>query len=161
MFTRRVVVAAHTVVLGMLNLSGACVQPPGVTAARPEADNLVQVGYGEVRPRSQVTGAIASLSRDQIERSHAVSMQALLERLGGVEVLRDAGAPSVRVRGARREALVVVDGTQLSWFGTSALLGILPSDVERIDVLKGVGATAPYGGRGENGVIIVTTRHRP
>jgi TonB-dependent SusC/RagA subfamily outer membrane receptor len=159
-FIRRVVLATHTVVLGILNASGACVRTPAVSAAQPEADSMVHIGYGEMR-RSQVTGAIGSLSREQIERQHAVSMLTLLARIAGVEVIRDAGEPSVRVRAGRGEALIVVDGAQLFPFGSRTLLAMLPSDIERIDVLKGVAATGSYGGRGGNGVIIITTRHGP
>ena len=91
----------------------------------------------------------------------------LMGRVAGLEVMRDAsGDYRLRIRGQRSllggdEPLVLVDGMPIGAGGLSrALTGVSPSDVARIEVLKDAGATAFYGLRGANGVILITTRRR-
>ncbi len=87
-------------------------------------------------------------------------------RIPGVHVVRlPNGDFSVRVRGAKTfgqgsdEPLYVVDGMPLMTTGLrNALMGIAPQDIARIDVLKDAGATAVYGSKGANGVILITTK---
>lgn len=137
----------------MMALSGCARQ--AVLAPRPaEAD--VDVGYGS-RPRSMVTGAIASLGRAQIARYGGTSVLDLLLRLPGVSLARDAGQVGIRVRFATHDPLVVVDGIPRA-AGVSALLSMAPADIERIDVLKDGAAAAIYGLRGGSGVILIQTR---
>jgi TonB-dependent SusC/RagA subfamily outer membrane receptor len=142
------------VVLSLVSFAG-CVHS---RASRPTSqDDPIEIGYGS-QPRSRVVTAISSLGRDQIDDQHAVNMVELLERIPGLRVERGGDGYSLRVRGASDEPLVVVDGTPL-FRGVAALLSIRPSDIHRIDVLKDAGATAPYGVRGANGVILVTMRY--
>ena len=138
---------------------------PHAEGGAPAEDDTsrVAIGYG-TSARRDVTSAIGSVSGCDLDARRATRVEDLLQgRVAGVEVSRDrSGAPAVRVRGARSlygddEPLFVIDGMPLLQ-GSGALLGISPQDVARIDVLKDAGATAIYGSRGANGVIVITTR---
>ena len=126
-------------------------------------DEVVVVGYGTVKKRD-LTGSVASVSAEKITQV-AVSNPALAlqGRVPGVLVeqtdFAPGSSPKIRVRGNRsfnasNDPLYVVDGMPL----TTGLDAINPSDIESIDVLKDASATAIYGARGANGVIIVTTK---
>ncbi|MBC7568770.1 MAG: TonB-dependent receptor [Spirosoma sp.] len=125
-------------------------------------DEIVVVGYGTVK-KKDLTGSIASIDTDQI-KDQAVSRvdQALLGKIAGVQVKPVSGepgvAPQIRIRGigsisAGVGPLYVIDG-----FPTDNIQTINPNDVESIDVLKDASATAIYGSRGSNGVIIINTK---
>lgn len=126
-------------------------------------DEVVVVGYGTVKKRD-LTGAVASVSAEKIEQvAVANPALALQGRVPGVLVeqtdFSPGSSPKIRVRGNRsfnasNDPLYVVDGMPL----TTGLEAINPSDIESIDVLKDASATAIYGSRGANGVIIVTTK---
>ncbi len=139
--------------------------PTLAAAQQRPAEDEVAVGYG-VQSVKHLTGSVGSLVVRRTDRVPATVEEMLLGRIPGVEVLRLAGGGfSVRIRGARSflgssEPLYVVDGIPvMGALGPgSALVGINPHDVERIDVLKDAGSTAIYGMRGANGVIVVTTR---
>jgi TonB-dependent starch-binding outer membrane protein SusC len=137
-------------------------------------DEIVAVGYGTQR-RRDVTGAVASIrGEDIITRAAPTSTisSALQGRAPGVQVITNSGMPgggaSVRVRGtnsigANSEPLYVVDGIPVTQ-GTSStdptqnpLNTINPNDIASIDILKDASATAIYGARGANGVILITT----
>ena len=140
---------------------GCAHAPRGAGHAAPDRADSVAVGYG-VRPRAHVTEAVASVDvgRDAA-RPRVARIEELLDgRVAGLEVhsLPD-GDLSVRIRGALGEPLWVIDGIPApAWVLPRALLAdIHPSDVARIDVLKG-SAAAVYGMRGHNGVILVTLR---
>lgn len=127
-----------------------------------ELDEIVVIGYGTQRKRD-VTGAISSVKGDDLvllpmQRAD----QALQGRASGVYVLNTAGAPgaltTIRIRGFNsinggNNALIVVDGLQ----GVN-LNSINPNDIESIEILKDASATAIYGSRGANGVILITTK---
>lgn len=151
---RGVALVALTVSL----LSGCLRQQPHATRPAPERDTT-QVGYGAL-PWTAVTGAIASLDSAQIDgqRQRALTVAELLERMPGVQVIRQPGGLSVRVRSAVGDALVVVDGTPLSGDAGTVLATLRAADVERIDVLKDAGTAASYGGQGGSGVVLITTR---
>ncbi|MDB4881306.1 MAG: TonB-dependent receptor [Gemmatimonadetes bacterium] len=114
---------------------------------------------------------VAAVGRSEIRPSDAKMYSNLEEmlngRIAGLEVLRRSdGTYSLRVRGARSftgdaEPLVIVDGMM---YGTTAAGDVLstlsPQEVKRVDVLKDAGATAIYGSRGTNGVVIITTHRR-
>ncbi|MEM6963456.1 MAG: TonB-dependent receptor [Bacteroidota bacterium] len=127
-----------------------------------ELDEVVVVGYG-VQRRSDVTGSIASLSTEDFEAQPVqFTRQALQGRTAGVQVSNTSGAPGntgvIKIRGVNSitnsgAPLVVIDGV----IGAS-LPSIHPSDIESIEVLKDASATALYGSRGANGVILVTTK---
>lgn len=129
-----------------------------------DLSEVVVVGYGTQR-RSDLTGAIASVAGKEIQQRAVVSVgQALQGRAPGVQVTQTSAAPggnvSVRIRGgnsigAGNEPLYVIDGFPLyNGLGNA----INPNDVESIEVLKDASATAIYGSRASNGVVIVTTR---
>lgn len=126
-------------------------------------DEVVVVGYGTVKKRD-LTGAVASISSEKIEQVAVTNPALALQgRVPGVLVEQTNYAPGgglkIRVRGNRsfnasNDPLYVVDGMPL----TTGIEAINPSDIESIDVLKDASATAIYGARGANGVIIVTTK---
>jgi len=131
-------------------------------AENANLDEVVVVGYGTQR-REDLTGSIGSVSSNEI-KDLAVSRvdQALLGKVGGVQVKPVSGepgaAPQIRIRGigsitAGAEPLYVVDG-----FPTSNIETLNPNDIESMDILKDASATAIYGSRGSNGVIIINTK---
>ncbi|MGM0506910.1 MAG: SusC/RagA family TonB-linked outer membrane protein [Bacteroidota bacterium] len=132
---------------------------PGVD----ELGELVVVGYGEQR-RRDLTGSIASVPRQELVEVPVYSMDNVLQgRVSGVEVIADGYRPgeesTIRIRGERslvagNDPLIVMDGVPIS----GGLMDLNPSDIESIEVLKDASATAIYGSRGSNGVILVTTR---
>ncbi|RYE36542.1 MAG: SusC/RagA family TonB-linked outer membrane protein [Sphingobacteriaceae bacterium] len=126
-------------------------------------EEVVVVGYNTVK-KSDVTGAVVSVTAADI-RSRPVSnaLEAMQGKAAGVDITsneRPGQIGSVLIRGARsltagNSPLYVVDGIPLSYGGIEA---INPNDIETIDVLKDASATAIYGSRGANGVILVTTK---
>ncbi|MBE6250334.1 MAG: TonB-dependent receptor [Bacteroidales bacterium] len=124
-------------------------------------DEVVVVGYGTIR-KKDLTGAISSLGDDQIKDTPVANIgQALQGKVAGVHIV-DNGAPgenvSMKIRGLGTindsDPLVVLDGVPTD-LGLSA---INTADIERIDVLKDASATAIYGSRGANGVVMITTK---
>jgi TonB-linked SusC/RagA family outer membrane protein len=125
-------------------------------------DQVVVVGYG-TQQRKDVTGAVQSVNNSQIKDLGVTRIdQALSGKMAGVQVQSVSGepgtAPNIRIRGvgsisAGGNPLYVVDG-----FPTDDIQMINPNDIETIDVLKDASATAIYGSRGANGVIIINTK---
>jgi TonB-dependent SusC/RagA subfamily outer membrane receptor len=132
---------------------------------RPGMDNeMINFGYG-TQEKDNVTGAVSSLSAEEIGNLRVARVEELLHgRVPGLQVISSGGGISLRIRGVgsfmgNNEPLVVIDGMPVPQFGTSSALGwINPHDIERIDVLKDAGSTAIYGSRGANGVIVITTK---
>lgn len=144
-----------------------------------EMEEVVVVGYGSVK-KSDLTGSVVSLKSDQILNTSISSLdQGLQGKAAGVVVTQTSGQPgaasSIRIRGTSsirgtNEPLYVVDGvpiiTDPSQSSTGAIQGpafnplnsINPNDIESVEVLKDASATAIYGARGANGVILVTTK---
>ncbi|QNH63590.1 SusC/RagA family TonB-linked outer membrane protein [Hymenobacter sediminicola] len=129
---------------------------------------VVVVGYG-TQERTSVTGAVSSVSAREIaSQPVADAAQALQGRAAGVTVTSNGGAPggaagtSIRVRGitsaGNNNPLYVVDGFPLPEGGENQLNAISPNDIETIDILKDASATAIYGVRAANGVVIITTK---
>lgn len=126
-------------------------------------DEVVVVGYGSVK-RSDVTGSVSSLDASSItSASQTNAIDAMQGRISGVNITRNAARPggsySIVVRGKSsinnsNEPLWVIDGIPT----TSDARDLNPADIEKIDVLKDASATAIYGSRGANGVVIVTTK---
>ena len=126
-------------------------------------DEVVAIGYGTVR-KSDLTGSVSTVSGKQFSDQPVKRVEDILQgRSSGVEVTTLSGMPGagmkVRVRGTTSinkssAPLYVVDGI----FSSSGLEGLNPSDIRSIEVLKDASATAIYGSRGANGVILVTTR---
>lgn len=142
-------------------------------------DLVINAGYYKVRDRER-TGNIAKVTAEEIELQALVSpLQALQGRMAGVEISANTaspgGAPSIRIRGQnslRKEGnypLYIIDGvpissapvkshTSLSFVGVDPLSTINLSNIKSIEVLKDADATAIYGSRGANGVILITTK---
>lgn len=134
-------------------------------------DEVVVVGYGEMR-RADLTSAQTSISSRDIERTVNTTIeQAIQGRAAGVYVTQNTGAPgggiSVNIRGINsisgtNEPLYVVDGVQIqgsvSPTGSNPLASLNPSDIESMEILQGPSATAIYGSRATNGVVLITTK---
>jgi TonB-linked SusC/RagA family outer membrane protein len=129
---------------------------------------VVVVGYG-TQERGSVTGAISSVGAAEIVRQPVPDVtQAIQGKVAGVTITSNGGAPggaagtSVRVRGitsaGNNNPLYVVDGFPLPDGGDNQLNAISPNDIETIDILKDASATAIYGVRAANGVVIITTK---
>ncbi|MEH6406725.1 MAG: TonB-dependent receptor [Leeuwenhoekiella sp.] len=134
-------------------------------------DEIVVVGYGKMK-RSDLTGSVVSVSSKSIEQSVPTTIDQVLQgRAAGVQIQQNSGAPgassSIRIRGisslnGSNEPIFVIDGVIIdSSTGSgsqNALASINPSDIVSLDVLKDASATAIYGSRAANGVIIITTK---
>ena len=131
---------------------------------RQMLDDVVVVGYG-VQKKSDVTGAMASVSTEELNaRPVNNALEALQGKAAGVDITtneRPGQLGSIRIRGERsltagNAPLYVVDGVPL--MSASAIETLNPRDIETIDILKDASATAIYGSRGANGVVLVTTK---
>ena len=132
---------------------------------------VVAIGYGAVK-KSDATGSVAVIKPDEIEAGIATSTQDLLVGASpGVVVTTDGGNPTggatIRIRGgsslsASNDPLIVIDGVpqtnQANGGGMSAMSMINPQNIESMTILKDASATAIYGSRASNGVIIITTK---
>lgn len=127
-------------------------------------DDLVVVGYG-TQKKSDVTGAVSHIGADELQsRPVSNAFEALQGKAAGVDITssdRPGTVGSIRIRGERsltasNEPLYVVDGVPL--MSASGIESLNPRDIESIDILKDASATAIYGSRGANGVVIVTTK---
>jgi len=129
---------------------------------RPEPDETVSVGYGTQSQRDR-TGAVTSISPTDADTRVARVEELLRARVPGLQVLRlPTGDYTLRIRGQRGEPLLVIDDMPVpSGALGAALAALAPRDIARIDVLKDAAATAIYGTRGANGVIIIKTRRAP
>lgn len=126
-------------------------------------DEVVVVGYGTMK-KSDLTGSVANVKSDQLLSKPVVNVgQALSGKAAGVETFENGGTPDgkvrVRIRGnnsinSSNEPLYVVDGV----IGVSNINLLNPSEIESLEVLKDASATAIYGARGANGVIMITTK---
>jgi len=152
---------------------------PTVIALSPVSTDLgevVVVGYG-TQKRRDLTGAVATLPEKLLRQPVSSLDQALKGGISGVQVTQTSGQPgggvSVRIRGGAsiqggNEPLYVIDGfpiynqTESTGIGSGTpvnpLASLSPTDIESIEVLKDAAATAIYGSRGANGVILVTTK---
>ena len=148
---------------------------------RSELDEVVLIGYGQSTSRD-VTGAISKVKEEAIQRTVNNTLeQALNGRVAGVNTITTDGTPGagirIRVRGgtsinANNEPLYVIDGMPIevnynevqsqglsvSATESSPLANLDPSSIESIEVLKDASATAIYGSRGANGVVMITTK---
>lgn len=151
-------------------------------SASAQMHEVVVIGYGTTR-KSDLTGAVAKVRReDLIKEAPTNILQAMQGKISGVNVTQNDGAPgaglSIRVRGSNSflggtEPLYVIDG--IPFGGTSsgttppaighdekqtlnAMSFINPADIESVEILKDASATAIYGSRGANGVVLITTR---
>src|SRR6478736_10359508 len=146
-----------------VKVSGQTSMEVTLDADATQLGEVVVVGYGEVE-RKDLTTSVSSISSKQLKDIPINSAaQALAGRLAGVQVIASEGTPNaqvqIRVRGGGsvtqdNTPLSVVDGVQVE----NALSVLSPQDIASIDVLKDASATAIYGARGANGVVIITTK---
>ena len=145
-----------------------------------ELNELVVIGYGSAK-KSDLTGAVASMKASAIEESRSASFtSALAGKIAGVMAIQNGGDPgagiNIKIRGASSVSagtspLYVIDGVLMensqsevsgaNRMGDTSLdpMALLnPNDIESIEVLKDASATAIYGSRGANGVVIITTK---
>ena len=149
-------------------------QVPAVITLSEDAmflDDVVVIGYGTVK-KSDMTGSVSAVKADQLNKGVVSSPSALLQgKSAGVVITPGSGAPgsgsTIRIRGgsslqASNDPLIVIDGLPISNDGISgtsdALSSINPNDIESFTVLKDASATAIYGSRASNGVILITTK---
>ncbi len=144
--------------------------------------DVVVIGYGAVR-KADVTGSVQRINREDLIRESPTNiLQALQGKIAGVNVTQNDGAPgagiSIRIRGSNSflggtEPLYVIDGVPFNNSHSGATPGsigsdekqtlnamafINPADIESVDILKDASATAIYGSRGANGVVLITTK---
>ena len=134
-------------------------------------DEVVVIGYGTVK-KSDLTGSVATVKADEINRGAINSPdQMLMGKVSGLLVTPASGQPgasaTIRIRGAaslnaNNDPLIVIDGVPITPDGGAGmgnpLASVNPNDIESYSVLKGASATAIYGSRASNGVIMITTK---
>ena len=134
-------------------------------------DDVVVIGYGTVK-KGDMTGSVGTVKADEINKGMISSPADLLKgKSAGVVVTPGSGAPgagaTIRIRGgsslnATNDPLIIIDGLPVSNDGVSGmadpLSSINPNDIESFSVLKDASATAIYGSRASNGVIVITTK---
>lgn len=134
-------------------------------------DEVVVIGYGSVK-KSDATGSVIAVKPDDFNKGNRTTVQdAMIGKIPGVNVTSSSGAPgtgaTVRIRSgaslsASNDPLIVIDGVPMDnnsiEGGTNLLGGINPEDIETFTVLKDASATAIYGSRASNGVIVITTK---
>ena len=136
-----------------------------MTSDEKVLDQVVVIGYGSVK-KSDLTGSVTSVEMDQLKATPSNSVEGLLQgRAAGLQVVNSSQGPgassTVRIRGGSslngsNAPLVVVDGFPLGDAGD--LKQINPADIVNLEVLKDASASAIYGSRGANGVIMITTK---
>ena len=133
--------------------------------------DVVVIGYGAVK-KSDLTGSVTALKPDSKNKGLVVNPQDMLSgKVAGVNITSNDGTPGggaqIRIRGgsslnASNDPLIVIDGVAMDNNGVKGLANPLsminPQDIESFNVLKDASATAIYGSRGSNGVIIITTK---
>jgi iron complex outermembrane receptor protein len=133
-------------------------------------NEIVVIGYGRAK-KNDLTGAVTAIKPDELSHGLQTSADDMLSgKVAGLNIVSEGGAPGagskIRIRGgsslsASNDPLYVVDGLQLDPAGISGmnpLASINPNDIESFTVLKDASATAIYGSRASNGVIIITTK---
>jgi len=174
-------------IFSLIGMKDAVLTPaaPGTFNVTMEADNMliedaVVIGYG-VQARKDLTGSISSVSSDELQKTGSSNvMGALQGHVAGLSIVSQSGEPGagtqIKIRGnnsinAGTTPLFVIDGMQMDVssgeVATSTTTGagsfdpmsfLNPNDIQSIEVLKDASATAIYGSRGANGVIIITTK---
>ncbi|OYP55914.1 SusC/RagA family TonB-linked outer membrane protein [Segatella bryantii] len=142
-----------------------------LTADDKTLNEVVVIGYGAVK-KSDLTGSVSALKPDGKNKGVVVNAQDMLAgKVAGVSVTSNDGTPggatTMRIRGgsslnASNDPLIVIDNVPIDNNGVKGLSNILsainPQDIESFNILKDASATAIYGSRGSNGVIIITTK---
>ncbi len=134
-------------------------------------DAVVVIGYGSVK-KNDMTGSVTAIKPDKLNKGLITNAQDMMTgKIAGVSVISKGGAPgegaTIRIRGgssltAENDPLIVIDGLAMDNKGVKGLVNPLsmvnPNDIESFTVLKDASATAIYGSRASNGVIIITTK---
>ena len=134
-------------------------------------DELVVIGYGSVK-KNDMTGSVIAVKAEELNRGALTSPQELLRgKVPGVNIVSSNGAPGagaeIRIRGgaslsANNDPLIVIDGVPVAKEAgvgmSNGLATVNPNDIESFTVLKDASATAIYGSRASNGVILITTK---
>ncbi|SEN21581.1 iron complex outermembrane recepter protein [bacterium A37T11] len=142
-----------------------------MTAEQRQLDEVVVIGYG-TQTKKELTGSIATVSSKDFQKGNITTPDQLISgKVAGVSITAKSGAPgagsTIRIRGgaslaASNDPLIVVDGVPLSnnsiSGATNPLSLINPNDISSFTVLKDAAATAIYGSRASNGVILITTK---
>lgn len=144
-----------------INVNGRSVVNVSLEEETIGLEEVVAIGYG-VQKKSDITGAVASVTSEDLSKIvTSTPVQALQGKAAGVSVVMSSGSPdataSIKIRGVgttnNTDPLYVVDGLPMSDIDY-----LNPNDIESIEILKDASATAIYGSRGANGVILVTTK---
>lgn len=145
-----------------LDIKGRSTVNANLSTAANSMEQVVVIGYGTQR-KEAVTGSVSSMKGDVLREVPSSNItQALQGRLPGVEISQTSTQPGatmqIRIRGTRsltgsNDPLIVLDGIPFA----GSIGDINPNDVQSIDILKDASATAIYGSRGANGVILITT----
>jgi len=143
-----------------------------------QLEEVIAVGYGTMK-KSDITGSVASVKTADITRSGTIGVeQALAGKAAGVMVTQNSGVPGggsfIKIRGVNSmqgsDPLYVIDGVPIDNTALTSIAGvegggrlsplssINPADIESMEILKDASATAVYGSRGANGVVIITTK---
>ena len=134
-------------------------------------EELVIIGYGTVK-KSDMTGSVVAIKAEEVNRGAVVSPdQMLLGKVSGLRITPATGQPgssaTIRIRGAAslnasNDPLIVIDGVPVTGDGGAGmgnpLASVNPNDIDSYTILKDASATAIYGSRASNGVIIITTK---
>jgi TonB-dependent starch-binding outer membrane protein SusC len=142
-----------------------------LTPSANSLNDVVVIGYGSLR-RKELTGSVATVTAKDFQQGSITTPEQLIAgKVAGVSVTSNSGAPGagsvIRIRGgaslnASNDPLIVIDGVPLSGnniYGASNSLSLInPNDIASFTVLKDAAATAIYGSRASNGVIIITTK---
>ena len=134
-------------------------------------NELVVIGYGQVK-KKDLTGSVTAIKPDELNKGvHSTAQDALVGKIAGVNVVSSSGAPgsgaTIRIRSgaslsASNDPLIVIDGVPVDNSdiegGGNIIGAINPNDIETFTVLKDASATAIYGSRASNGVIVITTK---
>lgn len=142
-----------------------------VASAEELAEVVINIGYGTTRQKD-LTGSVTQISADDFQKGQITTPEQLIAgKVAGVQIVSNSGAPgagsTIRIRGgaslnASNDPLIVVDGVPVSSDGIAGspnpLSLINPDDIESFTILKDASATAIYGSRASNGVIIITTK---
>jgi len=153
------------IVQGQANLQVALV------VDNEQLDEVVVVAYG-TRKKTDLTGAVTSVTSKEFQKGNIASSEQLLTgKVPGLQITSSGGAAgagsTIRIRGgasltASNDPLIVIDGVPVEGNGLSGSANLLntinPNDIESVSVLKDASATALYGSRASNGVIIITTK---
>ncbi|HSQ46676.1 MAG TPA: SusC/RagA family TonB-linked outer membrane protein [Lutibacter sp.] len=141
-----------------------------LTESAESLDEVVIIGYGTTTVKD-ATGSVAAVTAKDFNKGNIVTPASLIQgRVAGVDIVSDGapgGGSTIRIRGgsslgASNDPLIVIDGLPISnstvGGSTSVLSSINPNDIESFSILKDASATAIYGSRASNGVIIITTK---